>query len=243
MYDCVVFIFRMILAQSKKWFSFGTKKLIIFFLNFQDPSKIRIIPKTATLKHKQLSVAEIPASLNKSSSNIYQNHSSNSSGFGSLSSSNFSSSYSKGNTLLANASKSATNSQQPFELTIRVDVTLPFNQRNVVRVKPDISLEDLLSVIAQESSLDKSRYDLLVYRVDDNTGEKRLAQTSMNDAFQKYNTKEVTLALKGSSAHAGKTQSKILECTLLKRLKMQYFWKSYLLLGVQKVFDKRNYSF
>ena len=90
-------------------------------------------------------------------------------------------------------------SQTPFELTIRVDVNLPFNQRTAVRIKPEISLNDLLTVICKEASLEKSRYDLLIFETGSENGQdKRLAQICMNDSFDVYNTKEVTLTLKGN---------------------------------------------
>jgi hypothetical protein len=123
----------------------------------------------------------------------------------------------KSNTILSDRSsinKHQTSSQQPFELTIRVDVILPHNQRTVVRVKPDISLEDLLSVITQERSLDKRQYELLLHEnIENSNSEKRIIPIeSMKDSLQKYRTKEVTLLPKGlnPSVDTAKILSKVL---------------------------------
>jgi len=123
----------------------------------------------------------------------------------------------KSSTILSDRSsinKHQTSSQQPFELTIRVDVILPHNQRTVVRVKPDISLDDLLSVITQERSLDKRQYELLLHEnIENSNSEKRIIPLeSMKDSLQKYRTKEVTLLPKGlnPSVDTAKSLSKVL---------------------------------
>ena len=123
----------------------------------------------------------------------------------------------KSSTILSDRSsinKHQTSSQQPFELTIRVDVILPHNQRTVVRVKPDISLDDLLSVITQERSLDKRQYELLLHEnIENSNSEKRIIPLeSMKDSLQKYRTKEVTLLPKGlnPSVDTAKILSKVL---------------------------------
>lgn len=67
---------------------------------------------------------------------------------------------------------------------------MPFNQRTAVRVRLDISLDELLGVICKEAAvIDKSRYELVVNGARPN---------SMLDPLSAYNTKEVTLVLKHS---------------------------------------------
>ena len=78
-------------------------------------------------------------------------------------------------------------STTPFELTICVQVNLPFNQKTAVRVKPEIILEDLLVVACKEANLDKSKYELVVPSV-------QTAYT-MQDCLSKFDTKEVNLVL------------------------------------------------
>jgi hypothetical protein len=82
------------------------------------------------------------------------------------------------------------NSHQPFELTNRVEVNLPFNQKTAVRVKLDISLDELLTLICKEANnLERTRYELVINGA---------RPSSMQDSFSTYNTKEVTLVLKHS---------------------------------------------
>lgn len=77
---------------------------------------------------------------------------------------------------------------KPFEITSRIEVNLPYNQKTAVRVKLDITLEELLNYICKETAnFDKSRYDLII------NGQR---PESMLDAIASYNTKEVTLLLK-----------------------------------------------
>jgi hypothetical protein len=90
--------------------------------------------------------------------------------------------------------------QQPFELTIRIEVNLPFNQKTIVRVRPDIKLEDLFHTICKEANLDKNRYDLLVLN-------NRICSAAFEDSLSAYDTKEVTLALKSFTKH---TESKLI---------------------------------
>ena len=154
-----------------------------------------------------MSVTEITLNPSKSSSTNFKN-TTNTNNIISTSSSYYSqTNNNKSNTISSDRTsynKQQSSSQQPFELTIRVDVILPHNQRTVVRVKPDISLDDLLCVITQERSLDKNLYDLLLHENSENKNnnniqsEKRIISIeSMRDSLQKYKTKEVTLVLKG----------------------------------------------
>jgi hypothetical protein len=156
-----------------------------------NPMKIKVIPKTATLKHKQLSISELP---NNSKKNSLKNNNNNTSNI------------STSNLAIHESSKATLPFEKPFELTIRVDVSLPFNQRTVVRVKPDISLEDLFSIICKDAALDKTHYDLLILDScgdndinDDGSERKKRLHISMNDSFESYQTKQVTLCLKGTT--------------------------------------------
>ena len=173
-----------------------------------------------------MSVTEITLNPGKNSSTNFKN-TTNTNTINSTSSSYYSqTNNNKSNTISSDRTsdnKQQSSSQQPFELTIRVDVILPHNQRTVVRVKPDISLDDLLCVITQERSLDKNLYDLLLHENSENNNnniqsEKRIISIeSMRDPLQKYKTKEVTLVLKGfkPSVDTAKNLSKLLDILLL----------------------------
>lgn len=49
---------------------------------------------------------------------------------------------------------------QPFESTFRLQVHLPRNQLYVIRVSPNIILEDILKKACQEKNLDVIKYEL-----------------------------------------------------------------------------------
>lgn len=100
--------------------------------------------------------------------------------------------------------KSVPVSKTPFELTIRLGVNLPFNQKTAVRVKPDISLKDLLETICKEANLDPSRYDLVL--------NSKTIQASAQQKFSSFNTNEVTLAPKNYE----KTYSRLSEYIFFK---------------------------
>lgn len=89
---------------------------------------------------------------------------------------------------LSSYAKSVAQSKTPFELTIRVGVNLPFNQKTAVRVKPDISLGDLFATICKEAGLDPYRYDLVINST--------IVQASMQQKLNSFDTNEVTLVLK-----------------------------------------------
>jgi hypothetical protein len=206
--------------------------ILIFFVSNKDPAKIRLLPKTSTLKHQQLQLLS-PIGLNQTdSSNITSTHikktlannanssnnrfstkSTNSHNFSSTSTSLTTKSETSKTLRIGSELKSQTNSssiksvtlknpqhsfqaqyQQPFELTIRIEVNLPFNQKTIVRVRPDIKLEDLFQTICKEANLDKNRYDLLVLN-------NCIRSTAFDDPLSAYDTKEVTLALKSFTKH------------------------------------------
>lgn len=154
---------------------FATCFFFQLFLSIQDPSKIRITPKTSTLKHFQ-NYEHSHHHVFGTANNNYYHHSNNPT------------------TTLSSRVQTlggANNYQStPFELTNRVEVNLPFNQKTAVRVKLDITLDELLTAICKEAAnLDRSRYDLVINGARPN---------SMQDILSTYNTKEVTLVLKHS---------------------------------------------
>lgn len=111
------------------------------------------------------------------------------------------------------------NSHQPFELTNRVEVNLPFNQKTAVRVKLDISLDELLTLICKEANnLERTRYELVINGA---------RPSSMQDSFSTYNTKEVTLVLKHSETTYVKNLSmRALKKNLNKNEKVYVYRKS-----------------
>ncbi len=80
------------------------------------------------------------------------------------------------------------NHVQPFELTVCVQVNLPFNQKTVVRVKREILLSDLFALICREANLDKEKYEFYIPNLQE--------PYTMQDSFASFDTKEVCLALK-----------------------------------------------
>lgn len=163
-----------------------------------NPAKIKIVPKTATLKHQQLQLFPadapkkpdlLPASTNdlNKSSTIPANHADGNK-------------YSKSTSLGANwiiTSKQAAlqsqvsiqqQQQQPFELTICVQVNLPFNQKTIVRVKKEILLEDLFTLICREAKLEKNKYEFYIPNIQE--------PYTMQESFANFDTKEVCLILK-----------------------------------------------
>ena len=85
-----------------------------------------------------------------------------------------------------NINNNISNYVTPFELTIRVEVNLPFNQKTTVRVRPDIELNDLFEVICREASLQKEKYLLTLPNYE-------LDEIDMNNSLSFYDTKEVNL--------------------------------------------------
>ncbi len=85
-----------------------------------------------------------------------------------------------------NTNNNISNYVTPFELTIRVEVNLPFNQKTTVRVRPDIELNDLFEVICREGSLQREKYLLTLPNYD-------LDEIDMNKTLSFYDTKEVNL--------------------------------------------------
>lgn len=152
---------------------FRSSLLILYFV--QDPTKIKIIPKTSTLKHNFQ---------NYELSSHHHNH------FSSTLNNQLHSSSAAANSGSSRVQTLSNNySSTPFELTNRVQVNLPFNQKTAVRVRLDISLDDLLAAICKEAALERARYDLVINGSRPN---------SMLDSLSTYNTKEVTLVLKHS---------------------------------------------
>ncbi|CAF0844999.1 unnamed protein product [Brachionus calyciflorus] len=130
-----------------------------------NPSKINILPKTSTLKHQQ---HQLLTSVEPEPSTRLLNQ------FLTVNTFN---------------NKSSTLSKTPFELTIRVSVNLPFNQKTAVRVKPDIFLGDLFECICKEAGLDQNRYDLVI--------NSQIIQTTLHqETLDLFKTNEVSLVLK-----------------------------------------------
>ena len=136
-----------------------------------NPVIIKLVPKTATLKHQQQQL--FPTEPVKKPDFIP------------LASSNSKSIFSVNN---KSSSSLKPTTQTPFELTICVQVNLPFNQKTVVRVKHEILLIDLFRHVCRESNLDQEKYDLYI------PNENR--QYSLEDSFANFNTKQVSLVLK-----------------------------------------------
>lgn len=174
-------------------------KLILSKL--KGPAKIRIVPKTATLKHQQFNLfnTEEPkkpdllpvASVNKSSMTLPATNDSNN---------KFNKTSSLGsNWIITKTSNQPTQAQQgtsqgsnvpqkPFELTVCVQVNLPFNQKTIVRVKREILLEDLFSLICREQNLEKDKYEFYIPNLQE--------AYTMQESFANFDTKEVCLVLK-----------------------------------------------
>ncbi|RNA09408.1 msx2-interacting -like isoform X1 [Brachionus plicatilis] len=138
-----------------------------------NPAKITIVPKTSTLKHQQHQLFPLDTEVPKSVGHIVN---------------------------LNSHGKSLPLSKTPFELTIRVGVNLPFNQKTAVRVKPDISLYELLEIVCKEASLDPSRYDLVI--------NSKICQASLQQKLNSFDTNEVTLVLKSYDKSQNRLNSK-----------------------------------
>ena len=151
-----------------------------------DPCQIAIVPKTLTLKHHQHQQLISP--------------------LGSQSSWSLNSKMTSSSSALALSPTKAdkhthlhlqqhqhhhANQQQPFELTIRVQVNLPFNQKTTVRVKPSIALGELFAAVCAESHLDSAKYMMMVVAngVSVVVRHDRLS----TEPFDSFDTKEVTL--------------------------------------------------
>ena len=163
----------------------------MFFSNL-DPTIIRIAPKTSTLKHQQHHLISLPLSDAGPKSTLTL-HSSSNNHDSDLSSRNMSS---RSSTMSGNAvvgkrpisQVSNGSAGQPFELTVRVQVNLPHNQKTAVRVKQDVLLQELFDIICQEVKLDKSKYGLIV-PADDG----RPVNVSLKDPLTKLEKREVSL--------------------------------------------------
>lgn len=171
-----------------------------YFLLTKGPAKIKIVPKTATLKHQQFNLfnTEEPkkpdllpvASVNKSNMTLPASNESNSK-FNKTSSlgSNWIITKTSNQPQAQQAtSQGSTVPQQPFELTVCVQVNLPFNQKTIVRVKREILLEDLFRLICREQNLDKDKYEFYIPNLQESY--------TMQESFANFDTKEVCLVLK-----------------------------------------------
>ena len=133
---------------------------------FLDPTKIKIVPKTVTLKHYQ---HQLFTWSDSSEESIFKQTSPGQCSVSSLRCPN------------------KTAATTPFELTICVQVNLPFNQKTAVRVKKEMSLSDLFVVICREANLHAENFELRVGGVE---------PTSMEASLDQLNTKQVDLVLK-----------------------------------------------
>lgn len=110
-----------------------------------------------------------------------------------------------------NSGKNNTNGssqqQQPFEFKTRIEVNLPFNQKTVVRVRPDISLSDLFVIICKEACLDRELYELRIFKNNDVKSGSSGKPESMSDSYSSYNAKEVTLILKINPTNPSNSKS------------------------------------
>ncbi len=86
----------------------------------------------------------------------------------------------------SNIKNQSGNSLQPFELTIRVQVNLPFNQMTTVRVKPDILLDELFDKICKEANLQSQKYILTIPNIN-------VDELLMKYPLSHFDTKEVNL--------------------------------------------------
>lgn len=84
--------------------------------------------------------------------------------------------------------QSTTANVQPFELTVCIQVNLPFNQKTVVRVRREILLDDLFTLICREANLEKDKYEFYIPNMHE--------EYTMHESFANFDTKEVCLALK-----------------------------------------------
>ena len=153
---------------------------------------IKLIPKTSTLKHQNVTSQQQEINNN-----------------------NYVSTNRNQNNLTTTTTVTAT--KHPFELTICVQVNLPFNQKTIVRVKPDIKLNDLFDLICAEAKLEKIKYNFLILNKNN---------SNMDETFDSFNTKEVCLVLKNNNNNetaSSKTLSKF-DCLLLLFVSFYFFF-------------------
>jgi hypothetical protein len=162
------------------------------------PAKIRIIPKTCTLRHHQQHLNSSNA-LKASTLNRYDferkipdKH--NQHDIKSTTTNNSDNINRTLYTTVLNTLNLQPNSK-PFELTTRVEVNLPFNQKTVVRINPHISLEELMNVICKEALLDKSKYSLIIQT----TTNDQIIDYNMKESFSIYKTNQVSLKLNNNN--------------------------------------------
>jgi hypothetical protein len=196
-----------------------------------DPNKIEILPKTTTLKHQQQLQILSPTLDNQSnSSNTKRRRFFKSSDYSNNINKNYSinlnkssSDKNKSNTInlsstsqsyqnYLNTNNNISNYVTPFELTIRVEVNLPFNQKTTVRVRPDIELNDLFEVICREGSLQRDKYVLTLPNYE-------LDEIDMNNPLSFYDTKEVNLMFNKHQMNNNTNNHLYVQKTLLKNKK------------------------
>jgi hypothetical protein len=154
---------------------------------------IKLIPKTSTLKHQNVT------SQQQQQQEINNNN------------------YISTNRNQTNLTTTLTATKHPFELTICVQVNLPFNQKTIVRVKPDIKLNDLFDLICAEAKLERIKYNFLILNKNN---------LNMDETFDSFNTKEVCLVLKNNNNNetaSSKTLSKF-DCLLLLFVSFHFFF-------------------
>jgi hypothetical protein len=161
---------------------------------------IKLIPKTSTLKHQNVTSQQQEINNNNNNNNYISTNRNQ-------------------NNLTATTTVTAT--KHPFELTICVQVNLPFNQKTIVRVKPDIKLNDLFDLICAEAKLERIKYNFLILNKNN---------LNMDETFDSFNTKEVCLVLKNNNNNnnnnetaSSKTLSKF-DCLLLLFVSFYFFF-------------------
>jgi len=156
---------------------------------------IKLIPKTSTLKHQNVTSQQQQQQQQEINNNNYLSTNRNQ----------------------TNLTTTLTATKHPFELTICVQVNLPFNQKTIVRVKPDIKLNDLFDLICAEAKLERIKYNFLILNKNN---------LNMDETFDSFNTKEVCLVLKNNNNNetaSSKTLSKF-DCLLLLFVSFYFFF-------------------
>jgi len=158
---------------------------------------IKLIPKTSTLKHQNVTSQQ---QQQQQQQEINNNN------------------YLSTNRNQTNLTTTLTATKHPFELTICVQVNLPFNQKTIVRVKPDIKLNDLFDLICAEAKLERIKYNFLILNKNN---------LNMDETFDSFNTKEVCLVLKNNNNNNETASSKTLskfDCLLLLFVSFYFFF-------------------
>jgi hypothetical protein len=106
-------------------------------------------------------------------------------------------------------SKKSTQNKRPndesctkFDVTIRVQVDLPQNQKTAIRVSPNVQLKQLYQLICEENLLNESDYKLKLKNFELN--ENDLKTKSLKD----FNTNQVELVFTGSSYNSSPSSIK-----------------------------------